>query len=126
MRAKEDDLGLMSGAGKRQPVHAEDLSDCVISLLQKTPPSAGTFNLGGGEKLSYRDMVSRVFESLEMRPRFLTVSPGLAAKLVSVLGKLPGLEFLNPGMLERMNQDLVYSLSKARKELQYRPGKFRP
>ena len=114
------------GAGKRQPVHAEDLSDCVVNLLQKSPPSAGTFNLGGGERLSYRDMVARVFESLEMQPRFLTVSPSFATKLVSVLGKLPGLEFLNPGMLERMDQDLVYSLSKARKELQYSPGKFRP
>ena len=114
------------GKGLRQPVHARDLAECVVKVLDRNDNRGGIYNLGGSEMLTYREMVSRIFEAAGQTPRFLTVSPGVATSVVSVVCKMPGLGFLNPEMMRRMEDDLVYEIKPAEQDFSFAPGKFQP
>lgn len=39
---------------------------------------------------------------------------------------LPGLRFINPEMVARMEKDMVYDIEAASRDFDYSPGKFRP
>ncbi|MEM9183221.1 MAG: NAD-dependent epimerase/dehydratase family protein [Pseudomonadota bacterium] len=117
---------LGEGTGRRQPVHAADLAAAAQALLERPEPLSGSFNLPGGSTLSYRSMVKRVFESLELQPRFLPL-PLLAARAaLPVLRRSARWRDLNPAMLDRMNQNLVYDASPAQRAFHYQPRPFRP
>ena len=57
--------------GLRQPVHAEDVATACLSALEKTDVVNRAYNLSGGETLSYREMINRVFTALGRRPRLI-------------------------------------------------------
>ncbi len=115
-----------TGNGKRQPVHAEDLATLCVQVISKGGAGARTYNSAGGEVLTYRKMVDRVFSSLERQPRYLTVSLNFAKRLTTLASYLPGLRFLNAEMVQRIQQDLVYSNDDAIRDFQYAPRKFSP
>lgn len=111
--------------GLRQPVHADDLAAAAIAAIKNPSSYNRSFNLGGGEILTYRQMAYRVFNTLGMPSRILLLPPKLILsifKLFKVLTtKGPGAE-----MFIRMNQDLIYDMASARQALDYTPRPFRP
>ncbi len=117
---------LSQGDGLRQPVHIDDLAVAVRTLVHKLKLPKPTYILAGGEQLSYRHMIVRVFQSLGQKPRFWVVSQGVFKGLLEGLSMLPGLGFLNREMIKRMDQDLVYDIEPARRDFEYAPGMFRP
>jgi nucleoside-diphosphate-sugar epimerase len=84
------------GKGLRQPVHADDLAAAALAALDLPAAEGGSFNLGGGETLSYRQMIQRIFETLGRRPRFLRLP---------FLARLPG---SIGAVAARMEQDLAF------------------
>ncbi|MEM9532914.1 MAG: NAD-dependent epimerase/dehydratase family protein [Pseudomonadota bacterium] len=117
---------LGTGGGRRQPVHAADLAGAAQALIDRAAPLSGTYELTGGETLGYRDMVSRIFASLNLPPRFIRVPAGLARAAVPLLRRTRRWRDLNPSMLVRMNQDLVYDPAPATHDFGYAPRPFRP
>lgn len=112
--------------GGRQPVHAEDLAEaCVLAL--ETPDTFGkVYNLSGGEILTYRQMVERIFAALGERPRFVRV-PIVAFRLAMALVSLvPKYRDFNVEMARRMNEDLVFDHSEAARDFGYAPRSFQP
>jgi len=90
-----------------------------------TPGSAGrAYDLPGGETLTYRAMVVRIFEGLGRRPRILALPPG-----VWRLGFIVARPFL-PGssaqMGARMEADLTFDGRAAEADLSWRARPFRP
>ncbi|WP_320109658.1 epimerase [Rhodopseudomonas sp. P2A-2r] len=57
-----------SGAGLRQPVHAQDLAIGALRAAASAAAANKIYALPGGETLSYREMAGRVFDALG-RPR---------------------------------------------------------
>ena len=111
------------GNGERQPVHCDDLVAAVL-FAQHNPRTFGKiYELAGAEVLSYRLMVSRIFEALDMRPRIVSLPLNLvrfglrAVAMVSKFG-------YTPEMADRMNQDLVYDYSQATKDFGFMPREF--
>jgi len=100
------------GAGLRQPVHADDLAMAAIALLGAEDAIGGRFNLGGGETLSYRAMIERIFQTLDLPPRFLRLP--LLALLPGKIG----------AMAARMEQDLAFDRGELWTRLDLRPRKF--
>ena len=88
----------LSGPGKglRQPVHAGDLAAAALAALDLPAAAGQSFNLGGGETLSYRQMIQRIFETLGQHPRFLRLP--LLARLPGGIGAVAA----------RMEQDLAF------------------
>ena len=114
-----------SAHGLRQPIHAVDVSLACFNALNTLNLKNRSYNLTGGETLAYRDMVKCVFAALKRSPRLLTV-PLWAFKLaLLVLGRLPRYQHWTSAMAERMNQDLVFDRSDAKRDFNFSPGLFK-
>lgn len=117
---------LGKASGKRQPVRAADVARVCIAALTAPAARNQAYNIGGGETLTYREMAQRVFVAQDCRPRFLTIPVPLfnLAKPLSRL--LPRRLRWLVAMMERMNKDLAFDDSQARRDLEYMPANFAP
>jgi nucleoside-diphosphate-sugar epimerase len=112
------------GAGMRQPVHADDLAQAVLAVLDAEPSFHRIYALPGGETLSYRDMVVRVFHGLGRTPRILTIPPALWR--VGLRAAAPLLPGASVGMGDRMSADLTFDGGPAARDFGWSPRPFRP
>lgn len=100
------------GKGLRQPVHADDLGAAAVRLIDEDAGAGKAFNIGGGETMTYRAMIERIFAVLGMEPRFLRLA---------VLRAVPGRV---GAMARRMEQDLVFDQGEVWNRLGVTPRKF--
>ena len=114
------------GAGRRQPVHAEDLAQLCLRCLQNHQPGSRTYLLAGGETLPYREMIERIFSSSGLTSRILTLPTFLMRWIVRILRLLPNQNDVTLEMIERMEQDLCYDDREAINELGWHPRRFQP
>ena len=113
-----------AGAGRRQPVHAADLASVAVAALGRPQSVNAGYDLPGGETLTYRAMVVRIFHGLGRRPRIVTVPPSLwRLGLRLARSRLPG---VNAAMGARMDADLVFDSGPAARDLGWSPRPFRP
>ena len=111
--------------GLRQPVHAADLAAAAIACIDNPTANGQAFNLPGGETLSYRDMVRRIFVALGKRP----ITPALPLPLLKTGLRLAGRVLpchYSPALFERMNQNLRFDPASATGALGYQPRSFQP
>lgn len=111
--------------GLRQPIHAEDVATACISALRAPDAANRAYNISGGETITYREMVARVFSVLDRRQCFVTVPLWVFQLVITILRGLPRYRKLSPAMAERMNRDLVFDHSEAAQDLGFRPKSFR-
>jgi len=109
--------------GLRQPVHADDLVDACYSVLNATSELRDTYNLAGGEALSYRAMVERIFFGLQAKARIVSLPLGVFRFLLWLASKFTSFDY-TPEMANRMNQDLSYSNQPAIEDFGYAPQSF--
>jgi nucleoside-diphosphate-sugar epimerase len=110
-------------SGLRQPVHADDLAGAAVAAIANPKAFNRAFNLPGGETLTYREMVSRIFAGVGKPPRILPLPSGLLrAALPLVQAGLP--HRYSPALFLRMNQDLAFDAAEARAALGYAPRPF--
>ena len=110
--------------GLRQPIHAEDVAQACLSALESPITANRAYNIAGGEILEYTEMVSRVFEALNLPKRFLRASL-FAFKLAAlILRSLPSYRHMSASMVMRMNRDLVFDCSDAARDFGFDPKKF--
>lgn len=113
------------GAGLRQPLHAADLADACRAALQ-TRDAGPAYNLAGGETLSYRAMVERIFTALGRRPRILPVPLGAYRTALLVARLHPRFRSLSLDVADRMNRDMVFDYGEAARDLGFHPRTFHP
>jgi len=111
--------------GLRQPVHAEDVATACVSALTAPEAMNRTYNLSGGETLSYREMVCRVFYSLGKSPYLVTIPRWLFRLAVTAVRLLPRYQHWTTEMAERMNRNLVFDHTDAARDLGFSPRPFR-
>jgi nucleoside-diphosphate-sugar epimerase len=109
-------------SGLRQPVHARDLAEAALAAWDNAATSGRTYNLGGGDRLSYRTMVQRLFVHLGATPRLLPL-PFLPQSLDLLHRLVPSLH-VNGEMARRMNRDLIADNEPAARDFGYRPRGF--
>lgn len=110
--------------GLRQPIHAEDVATACLQALSRIEISNRAYNISGGETLTYREMVRRVFAAMHRKPRLLSVPMTVFRLAVAVLHLLPRFRRVSIGMAERMSQDLAFDHSDAQRDIDFRPGQF--
>jgi len=111
--------------GRRQPIHADDVAATCLSALYAIKADNRSYNISGGETLSYRELVCRVFAALGRSPRFLSLPLSLFRVALAFLRCLPSYRHWTLAMVDRMNRDLVFDHSEAVADLQYQPKMFR-
>lgn len=109
--------------GLRQPVHVQDVAQACAAALEGSI-SNRAYNISGGETLTYREMIIRVFYALCLKPRLLLVPLSAFRLAVAILRLLPRFRKWTPAMAERMNQDMVFDHAEAAQDLGFRPRLF--
>jgi len=111
-----------AASGLRQPVHAADVAAACLAAVQRDGLREH-YELSGGETLTYRDMVRRIFAWLGRPERIVTV-PGPACRAVAAtVGGLPGLGPL-AAMAVRMNEHLAFDHRAAAADFGFHPRPF--
>jgi nucleoside-diphosphate-sugar epimerase len=95
-----------------------------VAALQALEAANRAYNLSGGETLTYREMVARVFAALG-RPTHSVTVPLWAFRLaVAMMRRLPRYRHWSAAMAERMNRDLVFDHADAARDLGFKPRGF--
>ncbi|MDH5508908.1 MAG: NAD-dependent dehydratase [Nitrospinota bacterium] len=114
------------GLGLRAPVHAGEVAHAALAALESENAVDKAYDISGGETLTYRMMVERIFEGLGRKPRIARVPLWVARGGLRILSFLPPFGHLNPALADRMSVDMVFDLSPAKIDFEYSPGPFRP
>jgi nucleoside-diphosphate-sugar epimerase len=112
--------------GQRQPLHAQDLAIACIQALGKTHLTGKTYEVSGGETLSYYEMVGRIFDALRKRRLIVRLPMSVFSAAISCARLLPSFNHLTPAMVRRMNEDLVFDHTPAVHDLGFAPRPFTP
>ncbi|CCD89992.1 Conserved protein of unknown function; putative NAD-dependent epimerase/dehydratase [Bradyrhizobium sp. ORS 285] len=113
-----------AASGLRQPVHAEDLAIGAIAAAKSKRAANRAYCTTGTETLTYREMAGRVFDSLSIRRRLVSLPP-MAWKAAFWIAK-PVYPHVTSVMGERMNKDLAFDFSPAIEDFGWRAREFRP
>ncbi len=108
--------------GLRQPVHTLDLASAAIAASQSLAAHNMAYNVSGGETLSYRAMVERIFASLGRKPRIIALP--FLPRVLDLLGRVVQKSSVTGAMAYRMNQDLVFPHDEADRDFDYAPRPF--
>ena len=114
------------GTGLRQPVHAEDVAAACLAALGADAAWGRTYTLGGAEVLTYREMVTRMFQAAHRRPRFAMVPPWAVAAMLRLVRRLPRYRHWSTAMAGRVNVDLAFDIGEAQADLAFAPRPFTP
>lgn len=108
--------------GLRQPVHADDLAGAALAVLESDMAAGKRYDVGGGERLPYREMIGRIFDALG-RPRRFVPLPGLeyAAAAAGIVLRRPE---VTGDVVRRMRLDLICDNDAAHADLGYQPRNF--
>ena len=110
--------------GLRQPIHVSDVAGACLAALQTPTAANRMYNISGGEAITYRDMVIRVFSALDRSPRLLSVPLWAFRVAVALLRRLSRYRQWSSAMAEHMNQDFVFDHSDASRDLGFKPRAF--
>lgn len=112
------------GTGLRQPIHVEDVVQVCLRALTVPAVVAGGYNLSGGEVLSYRAMVVRIFEAQRLPVRVVSIPVAFLRLAISVARCLPRYRHLSTAMASRMVEDLVFDHAEAQRQFDFLPRPF--
>jgi uncharacterized protein YbjT (DUF2867 family) len=110
--------------GLRQPIHAQDVADACLAALESPAAIDRAYNLSGGETVSYRDMVIRVFAAMDRFPLLLPVPLFAFRAACALLRLFPRYRHWSAAMAERMNRDMVFDHGPAAQDLAFKPRAF--
>ena len=114
---------LGKGSGLRQPIHVEDVAKfCQIAITATAKNRA--YTISGGETLSYKEMVKRIFMAMGKKPRFIHLPRWVFALALLGLRLLPRFKNWSVAMADRMEQDLVFDNKNAITDFGYLPRPF--
>jgi uncharacterized protein YbjT (DUF2867 family) len=113
-----------AGRGLRQPVHAEDLAIGALSVAKTERTLNKTYVLAGGETLTYREMVGRIFDGLGQPRRLVAVPPVIWKNTFQLVQRL--FPRANYAMGLRMSLDMTFDQSDAVDDFGWNPRKFHP
>lgn len=111
-------------AGKRQPVHVDDVAQACLSALQQLSASRKLYVISGAEVLPYHEMVRRIFVALSLRPIFIRIPARIFEWAVRGMNLIPRYRNWTPAMAERMNMDMAFSHEEAARDFGFAPRAF--
>lgn len=108
------------GSGKMQPVHAEDLADCIANAIDNPLAYDMAFNIAGGSVHSYKGVVNMTARLLGRRVLLVQIPFGLALAVVSTLALLRQ-SFISVEQVRRLAEDKVFDQTLAFERLNHKP-----
>ncbi len=115
---------LGKGSGLRQPVHADDLAHACLQACKSVKTFNRAYNLCGGQTLSYYDMVEHIFHQQHKKTRIISIPPPIFHTASNIFSWMPKVSHLSHTMIMRMNENLCFDYSSARRDFGYQPRVF--
>jgi nucleoside-diphosphate-sugar epimerase len=110
--------------GRRQPVHADDVAQLALKILDNPKTFGKSYNIGGGEVLTYQAMVEKIFSALGQSPR--TVMFKQLPLALDFVGKWFLGGKINGEMARRMNEDMLFHDSAKHRDFTFKFRDFLP
>jgi hypothetical protein len=113
------------GAGKSlmQPVYVEDLAEGIVSAVGKVGTENQEYNLAGPAGITYKEIVDTILTKMNRSVLKINIDTNLAATITKLAQKIPGFPVTEEQVL-RLQEDKVFDISKAVKELGFSPRTF--
>lgn len=111
-------------SGLRQPIHSDDVAQAALSALFSEKATNRAYNISGSEKLSYKNMVCRIFNAMEKSPRFVKFPIWLFNLSHPFLRPFLRFQNFSVGSLSRMNLDQDFDHSDAYCDFGFQSRKF--
>jgi uncharacterized protein YbjT (DUF2867 family) len=100
-------LPLIGGGMTRyQPVTVFDLADCIVAALSQGPSKAGTYDIGGGQIYSFKDLMSVLLAEIG-RHRLLIPIPFFAARIIGAIAQFMPKPLLTLDQVRLLEKDNV-------------------
>lgn len=117
---------LRGATGLRQPVHVDDLADACLAAALPDAATNRSFDLGGGERIAFSQMLERVRGSLNGFVLPVPI-PLIAAHAGLAIARLhTRWRGIGHGAVSRLRVDLIANDEAAREALAWSPRDFRP
>ncbi|HRN60304.1 MAG TPA: NAD(P)H-binding protein [Chiayiivirga sp.] len=116
----------IDAVGLRQPVHAQDLAACAVRAAMRPQSAQRHYDLGGGEALSYREMVQRTVACIRPRGYLVLLPAWLFDGLMQTVSRFHAMSGAGRGVVERMRRDMVFDNAAAARDLDWNPRPYRP
>jgi uncharacterized protein YbjT (DUF2867 family) len=105
------------GGNLVQPIYQEDVTRCLLAVLDRDWTGPESLVVAGPEPLPYRDLVRAVARAAGLpRPRIVPV-PLLPLRLLAPLTALPGLPRVRGAELRRLMEDKAFDIAPMRERL---------
>lgn len=115
-------LAYPPAAGRRQPVHTDDLARAVVLAMNHEESYGKAYNISGSEVLSYDQMLQKIFTVCQKKPRIYKTT--LLPFILSVAGTVSRKKHLTGEIARRMNDDLIFFHDDARKDFGFSARPF--
>lgn len=112
--------------GLRQPIHADDLAAACIAAASTAGTHTKTFSLGGGEQLSFAELLVRIRASIAERTLSIPLPMILARIALRLLRLHPHWRYLHEGLIDRLQVDQVVDNDPVCRSLHWQPRNFEP
>jgi nucleoside-diphosphate-sugar epimerase len=110
--------------GLRQPIHVDDVAkSCLLALFEERIDGKA-YNISGGETLTYKEMVERIFSALGVKPKYFPLPLVVFRIMITLLRCFPRFRKMSVGMADRMNQNLTFQNQDAKNDLKFEPRSF--
>lgn len=109
------------GAGRVQPLHVDDAARAVFAALERDDAAGNTYELGGPDVFTYRELWQALARQSGRRRRFVSVS-FKTWKMLAAAGSLLPSPPITRDQLELVRRDNVVGREKTFKDLGIEPG----
>jgi nucleoside-diphosphate-sugar epimerase len=106
--------------GLRQPVHAADLAGACASVLENAATFGKTYELGGGERLSLKEMTRRIRKCHAS----WSIPVWMPRSVLKIGARYAGFGDVVDGMIARLKVSLVADNFAAERDFAYAPRQF--
>lgn len=110
--------------GLRQPIYVDDVAKACVQAVFSDAASNKAYNISGAEQISYKEMVTRVFVAMGLKPRLMPINLNLFSCALFFLHLIPRYKNWNADMVLRMNRDMVFDHEDARRDFAFDPRPF--
>jgi nucleoside-diphosphate-sugar epimerase len=113
------------GSHLQQPVHVADLAATIVRAAERDVAIQRAYDVAGPGAISFRDLLEETYAAVGRTPRFVKVPMSASRRLVGMYEGIVPTPRLKVEQLDRLEEDKVFDISDARRDLDHDPRSFR-